>query len=204
MRTNYILVDLENVQPESLELLNHDHVRVIVFVGARQIKIYTRLAVELQKFGDRGSYVQATGSGKNALDFLIAFSIGELSAKDERAYFHIISKDAGFDPLIQYLKQRKITVGRVASIVDVPFVKSAASRSPEERVQYVVDRLNLPKATRPRTVRTLSSSINAHFQKSLSDVEVKAIVDGLVKRKFIMLLEDQVVYNVAIPPKTVA
>ena len=39
MRTNYVLIDLENVKPTSFELLNHDHFRVIVFVGSNQAKV---------------------------------------------------------------------------------------------------------------------------------------------------------------------
>lgn len=194
MRTNYVLVDLENVQPESLETLNRDNVRVVVFVGASQTKISSKLAAELQKFGERGSYVLATGSGKNALDFYIAFTIGELSALDGQGYFHVISKDAGFDPLIQHLRSRKITVARVANIGEIPFVKAALSRTPDERVQLIYERLTQPKATRPRTVKTLSSTINGQFQKGLSDAEVTAVVDGLVKRKFIRLVDSLVEY----------
>lgn len=38
MRNNYVLIDWENVQPESMELLDHEHVQVRVFVGAMQMR----------------------------------------------------------------------------------------------------------------------------------------------------------------------
>ena len=34
MRTNFVLIDSENVKPEYIERLKHDHFRVVVFVGA--------------------------------------------------------------------------------------------------------------------------------------------------------------------------
>ena len=39
MRTNYVLIDFENVQPESLVGLQQDHFKVLVFVGANQTKV---------------------------------------------------------------------------------------------------------------------------------------------------------------------
>ncbi len=34
MRTNFVLIDSENVKPEYIEKLKHEHFRVVVFVGA--------------------------------------------------------------------------------------------------------------------------------------------------------------------------
>jgi len=39
MRINYVLIDFENVQPESLAVLQQDHFKVMVFVGANQTKV---------------------------------------------------------------------------------------------------------------------------------------------------------------------
>jgi len=50
--------------------------------------------------GERAEYVRISGNGSNALDFHIAFYIGQLAAHEPDAYFHIISKVTGFDPLI--------------------------------------------------------------------------------------------------------
>ena len=47
------------------------------------------------------------GNGKNALDFYLAFYVGDLAAKDPEAGFHILSDDTGFDPLIKHLKAPK-------------------------------------------------------------------------------------------------
>ena len=139
-------------------------------------------------------YIKIASSGSNALDFHIAFYIGQLSAREPEAYFHIVSKDTGFDPLVQHLKSKKIHVGRVKSILELPLVKIAASKSTSERVTIVIARLEKHGAARPRTLKTLASTINALFQKSLSDAEVEQIVSELAKMGVVTVNQQKVSY----------
>jgi hypothetical protein len=90
--------------------LGRSSLKVLVFVGASQAKIPFELAAAMQRLGDDAQYVKIGGNGKNALDFHLAFYVGELVAKDPEAYFHILSKDTGFDPLIKRLKTRKVRI----------------------------------------------------------------------------------------------
>jgi len=62
------------------------------------------------KIEANGSYVQISSRGPSALDFHIAYYIGKLVAVHPDAYFHIISKVKGFDPLVKHLKDQKIFV----------------------------------------------------------------------------------------------
>lgn len=48
-------------------------------------------ANELQKLGSDAEYIRISGNGSNALDFHIAFTIGELSKADPNAYFHVVT-----------------------------------------------------------------------------------------------------------------
>ena len=125
MRINYVLIDLENVQPASLAGLEADFFKVLIFVGASQTKIPFELASAAQRLGERAAYIKIAGNGINALDFHIAYYIGRLSQQDPTAYFHIISKDTGFDTLIQHLKAQKIGVVRSKDIADIPLFKAA-------------------------------------------------------------------------------
>jgi hypothetical protein len=86
-----VLIDLENVQPESLSALHHEHFKVIVFVGATQTKLPFDLVAAMQLMGEKAEYVKISSSGSNALDFHIAFYIGQLAAQDSSAYFHVVS-----------------------------------------------------------------------------------------------------------------
>lgn len=195
MRTNYVLIDFESVQPAVLSDLEQDHFKLIVFVGASQTKVPFELAATLQRMGDKANYIKIAGNGPNALDFHIAFYIGRLAAAEPTAYFQIISKDAGFDPLILHLKTQKILASRVTCIEDIPLLKISNSRSPEERLEIVTVKLKQMKMSRPRTVKTLENTIAALFQKQLSDVEVATVIAALGDNGFVAVTDNKVSYS---------
>ena len=160
MKKDYVLIDYENVQPTAIEALEHEHFHVIVFVGASQAKVTYEVASVLQRMGERASYIKIAGNGSNALDFHIAYYIGQLATKEPDAYFYIVSKDTGFDPLIQHLKSKKINARRVKNVTDLPLVKVAASKSKPDRVSVVITNLTQRGDSNPRTLKTLASTIN--------------------------------------------
>lgn len=123
---HYVLVDHENVQPTDIGLLDRVDVRVFVFVGAQQGKLSSDMAIRMHNLGDRAKYVRASAVGANALDFHIAFYIGQLATKDARGFFHVISKDKGYDPLLAHLKEQGISGARSESIKAMPLFKSPA------------------------------------------------------------------------------
>ena len=127
--TNYVLIDFENVRPESLGQLEHDTSGCCVR-RRRPGQAPVRDRGLVAPLGTRAEYIKVSGNGPNALDFHIAYYIGRLAASDPTAYFHIISKDTGFDPLIRHLKSQKIFAGRVGAIADIPLVKTSNSKSP--------------------------------------------------------------------------
>lgn len=104
LKTNYIFIDFENIQPKNLELLKGGPFKIKVFIGHNQTKLPLEVASSLQPFGPDAEYIRIDGSGPNALDFHIAFYVGQIATEDPSGYFHIISKDTGFDPLIKHLK----------------------------------------------------------------------------------------------------
>jgi len=197
MRTNYVLIDFENVQPNSLEHLDHNHFKVFVFVGARQGNLPFELAASLQQLGDRAQYIKISGNGPNALDFHIAYYIGRLAAADPTAYFHIISKDAGFDPLIQHLKEKKIFISRATAISEIPLVKFSNGESRTERIELIRGRLYQLKTAKPRTVKTLGSTIAALFQKQLSDKEISGLIHELAIKGYVTVSDNKVTYAVS-------
>jgi len=194
MRTNYVLIDLENVKPSSFELLDHDHFRVMVFVGASQAKVPLDFADSLQRLGGKAEYIRIVGNGPNALDFHIAYYIGRLAVEDPSAYFHIMSKDTGFDPLIAHLRTQKIFAQRAKSIDEIPLVKSANSKSLTDRIDVVLSRLKNLKASRPRRVNTLTSTVASLFQMQPEEHEVAEIIEELKRRGTITVQENKVLY----------
>lgn len=198
MRTNYVLIDFENVHPKNLGSLKGHDFKVIVFVGAKQTKIPLDLVIAMQSLGCNAEYIQIDGNGPNALDFHIAFYIGEISARDSNCYFHIISKDTGFDPLIRHLKSKKIYVQREKDISEIPLLKISNSESLPERVSSIVVFLKSRGNAKPRAVKTLSNSINNLFMKKLADEEISEIIEELIKQKLVIVSDTKVSYNLAV------
>jgi hypothetical protein len=131
--------------------------------------------------------VQISGNGRNALDFHIAFHLGELTAKHVDAAFHVISKDAGFDPLIEYLRSRQIDVRRSESLIDL-------LPPSDEKLATVIARLRSMGPARPRRAKTLASTINAVFDKGLDEGAIQALIGALAGRREIALQDGKVTY----------
>ncbi|MDZ4654809.1 MAG: PIN domain-containing protein [Coriobacteriia bacterium] len=196
MRTNIVLIDFESVQPASLGALEQGPYRVLIFVGARQVKLPFELASAVQRMGERARYIKMSGSGPNALDFHIAFYIGEMATEDPTAFFHIISKDTGFDPLIKHLRARHIFAARSASIEAMPPVKPSLKKSAQERARVIVEALRQPKSTKPRSDKTLARHITTHFkEQQLSEIEVQAVVRALQASGHVRVADGKVTYS---------
>lgn len=200
MRKNVILVDLENVQPKSFSELDKPEFHLLIFVGANQAKISLEMAASVQKLGSRAEYIRICGNGSNALDFHIAYYLGQMSLTESDAYFHVISKDTGFDPLIQFLKNKGIVVVRSTSVSDIPIIKNTGAKTLDDQVAIIISDLERRGSAKPRTIKTLTSTINALFQKAISDSDIAAILDGLKKRNIITLNGTKVSYPTSTSP----
>lgn len=224
MKTHFVLVDFENVQPKNLGALQAGPFHIKVFLGASQSKITLELARALQAFGGDAQYVQVAGNGSNALDFHIAFYIGRLAATVADASFTIVSKDTGFDPLIKHLATLGIVCARVKAIADIVPAKQPAAAAPAmkavprkaakavaktatkatqktasapapARYDEVVARLIKLKAARPATLKKLSSSMLSWFKPPLAAAEVDGLLAQLAKAGKITISGTKVSYS---------
>ena len=198
MKTNFVLVDFENVQPKNVGLLNGGPFKIKVFLGANQAKIPLEMARALQAFGPGAEYIQIDGSGSNALDFHIAYYIGRLAAETPDACFHLISKDSGFDPLIKHLKVKGISCQRSKSLADISLVKIPNAQSISERVDAVTKNLAKRKSGKPRTLKTLRSTIRALFVDQLGDEELDGLIGQLTERGTIRVADGKVEYELPV------
>lgn len=177
-----------------MSLLNGGPFKIKVFVGANQAKIPLDMARALQVFGPDAEYIQIDGNGSNALDFHIAYYIGRLAVETPDAYFHIISKDTGFDPLIKHLKTQKIFCQRSTSIADIPLLKISNTKSIPEKIDAVIDNLSKNRTSRPRTLKTLRSTIKSLFVNQLADDELDGLLEQLSRRGAINITDNKVAY----------
>ena len=194
MRTNYVLIDFENVQPESLDQLARAPFKILVFVGAEQTTPPPKIRTSLKRLGDRAESIKILRKGRNALDFHIAYYLGQLVASDPAGNFHILSKDTGYDPLIHHLKSKKILAQRVKTIPDKPAPKVLTSKILAERIAVILARLRPLKEKKPGRVKTLTSWIKSQFQKQISEKEVAGLIQELVKRGYLTISSTKVTY----------
>ena len=198
MKKHYILIDYENVQTKSLSVLqgaSNQAFRIMVFVGANQSKIPIELVSSMQSFGDKAEYIQITGSGRNALDFHIAYYLGSLTEREPKAIFHVISKDTGYDQLIRHLKAKRIDVTRQKDLFDIPWLSSANSKPADEQLDAIVENLSARGSSRPRKVKTLKNSINSLFADKLDPEKIDSLVKDLQERKYIVVKQENVTYR---------
>ena len=195
MTTTYVLIDFENVQPKHVDRLRDGAFRVLVFVGPQQTKIPIEMASALQSLGSGVEYIKLEKAGKNALDFHIAYYLGVLSHHDPDAHFHVISKDTGFDPLIEHLKGKKVSVRRYAGIADLTVRRQSHAPAAATLVDRVVKNLSRRSTSKPRTVKTLRSTILAHFRKELAEADLDDLLGTLEKRGYVKIEGAKVTYD---------
>ena len=220
MSTNYVLVDFENVQPESLAALANGAINVKVFVGAAQAKgrISFELSHSMQMLGANAEYVKIARTGKNAVDMHIAYYIGRLLEKEPGAMIHVISKDTDFDPLIEYLSAKGSLCKRVKTIAEVPKLaaprpgataaRTAAKDTPPvpnarrphaEKLAPIIKHLH-SLSGKPATSRKLAQTIATYFKQhggALPEKTVVLIIDELIRLKYVSQDGTKVSYHLS-------
>jgi len=117
MSESVLLVDYENIGKIDLAAIP-EGVRVPFFFGASQRTVPTEFLKAALRLGERFVPIDIEGQGKNALDFHIAFYLGEYLARTPDTACVILSKDKGFDPLVRHLSRRGFAVRRANSIAE--------------------------------------------------------------------------------------
>ena len=117
----YILLDSENVAP-NIQYLGKlgSNVRLLVFISEKNVPF--GLVQTLQPLGPAVSYVRTARSGKNAMDFHIAYCLGKMANMVSRSTrVFIISGDTGYDSLIQQISlENPFSIRRVGKFSRLP------------------------------------------------------------------------------------
>lgn len=195
MPTNYVLIDLENVQPKNLNILLGHPFKIIIFVGENQSKLPFDLASTMQSFGEDAQYIKISGNGNNALDFHIAYYLGKFLMEDLEGYYHIISKDKGFDPLVKHLKRNKNRIHRWNDLAEIPILRISSATNIDEKVEAVIKNLISRGQSRPRKIKTLSNTINSLFADKMNENEMSSFINALKTKKYITVSGEKVSYN---------
>lgn len=220
MKTHYILIDYENVPVKSLALLKDKPFRVGVFLGPKNTRLATEFVLAMRDLGPQGDYIQLEAGGPNALDFHIAFYLGRLLEARAADSYHIISKDKGFDALVAHVSKTGIACERADSIeamscwgrpapakavpaTPAPTTKAEAKpaavavtkKKADELVALVVANLQKRATGRPRTEKTLRSTIKTLCGIQYSDKEIDAVIARLLKKAYVIVTDTKVTYQ---------
>lgn len=193
----YVMIDYENVQPHNIDLLTPDLFSVFIFLGADQRNITDTIINKAQTGHVDIHFIQIDSHGHNALDFHIAYYIGQLSTHDSEAYYYIISKDTGYDPLIKHLRQKQIYCRRIRYIENIPSLKSLLNAK-KNKIELVIEDLIKRGNARPGRINTLRNAIQSLFTNSLQENEISEIIQELITEKIIVQTKNKVLYHLPI------
>lgn len=178
---NYVFVDYENVHDVDLSLIGRNTVHLTLLLGAHQTKLDVVMVEKLMAHSVSVQLIRLNSSGKNALDFALAYYVGRMVQADPNASFHIISKDAGFDPLIEHLRTRHLHVHRHADYTTLSF--SAPPKPPAVEsnalLNRVLEHLRRNTTNRPKRKKTLGSHLTAFCGKASPATEVDTLIEKL-------------------------
>jgi len=194
MRTNYILIDYENVQNINLSALKGKSFFIKIFIGNLQTKVPIDLVLKSQELHTQIEWIQINGTGKNALDFHLTFMLGRLVEKDPNACFHVISKDTGYDHLINHLKFKNILCSRKEDIAKITTLIQEGNKSLEDSYEAVMKKLEaVDKKNRPKSEATLKNHIRAHLKLQDGDIIINEIFQKLLSSKKISIDQAKVI-----------
>ena len=176
-----IYIDFENVP--NIKIKELDGTRIFLFIGENQKRLSTSTVRTIQPLGKNVEWIQVSGSGKNALDFHIAYYLAINKDQVETEHY-IVSKDAGFDPLIDYANKFGQRVKRVVSFADI-FDDIGLSKELEGKYKKIKDILTKQqKAKRPKSRKTLTSFIETVFQKKINNTDINNLIENLFREGF--------------------
>lgn len=194
-RTNHIFVDFESVQEIDLDLIADKPVKVLLFLGKQQTRVPTDLMTQVHRHHDQVELIEVDCVGKNALDFILAHHTGRVAAADPQGYFHILSRDKGFDALVTHLASQEILAARAEVFAEIPILQDLRALPLDERLERVKERLaklkKPDKDGRPKKMKTLCSKIHSDFNKLLTEDDVQELLKGLKKKQWIGISKDE-------------
>ncbi|HUZ18109.1 MAG TPA: PIN domain-containing protein [Spirochaetia bacterium] len=174
-----LFIDYENFQTLTLDTIDPTSTEVWFFVGETQNKLPFSLVESSQRFGASLKWIKIEGTGKNNLDFHIVYELGRISAGESPSpEVYILSKDKGYDAVINYAKRFNMRVRRIVNASQMP--SSTVSAPQSKYTESAVANLGkIPTARRPRTRSSLEKHLRSAFQGKIPAEDVATIIEEL-------------------------
>lgn len=179
----YIYIDYENMG-NLKELVQIDG-KYFFFIGNTQNSIPKTLVLATNNISVE--WIPIEGCGKNALDFHIAYYLGQ-NIKEPDTKHYILSKDQGYDPLISSInKTSKMKIAkRIISLEDLRISEKTEAASEDVEYKALVNRIKgIAKTRRPKSEKTLKTFITGQLFPKMEEEDVKTLIDELYRNKII-------------------
>jgi len=180
------LIDHENLSKVDLTQVPAG-ARAMLFLGANDASVKRTLFTGAIKLGERLKLVEIEGSGKNALDFHIAFYLGEILTRAPNAKCVVLSKDKGFVPLVKHLSACGFSVEQADALATVKAAKAKSAPAADSHYAHVLKGLKKQdKRALPHTLEKLQKSVANLVKGRGVDEQVPKFVKRLFKDGLVM------------------
>lgn len=188
---NIIFVDYENVSIKGLsgiENLGEDSM-VYLFYSENTAHLPMTTVATLNSTKAEMRYI-LTKVGKNALDFTLASVLGfVIKERFQEDTFYIVSKDKGFDVLVDYWKGNKVAVKVITSLTQIPAKKKTTKRT---QTQSDADKL---KQSLTSKVGTLLKGETKDLKTHVVDIIIKCKSKKAVQNSIKQIVKDKTKAN---------
>lgn len=193
-----LLIDYENIHKIELAKIKQQDINIKIFVGQAQNKIPFDLVQAAQQFDNPVEWIKIKGSGSNALDFYIAFYLGQYFKNTKKGTFLVLSKDKGFDPLIKHINNSPINCQRIENLDNLYQKQELTSDEKNEKlILEIINKLaRMENNKRPATQKSLHNSLKSQLaKKNIQDKEIVLLVKTLFLQNKIAKENNRLIYN---------
>ncbi len=187
---NHVFVDFENVKSVDVAVVGGKNLTFHLFLGPHQKKLDVEVVEALLDNAQAVRLLRSPKAGKNALDFVLAYHLGQAVLGDPKGYFHIVSKDTGFDALVDLLKSKQVKVKRHADWSSLNFnglpkaeveTKILVAKALSADAEKLLADLKKTVSTRPKRRKGLLGRASTVLGKGSSESKCEALVEELTK-----------------------
>ncbi len=193
---NHVFVDFENVKTFDSSVVASKNLRLYLFLGPQNKKFDIAVVECLLENAQTVQLIRSPKAGKNALDFILACHLGQAVLTEPTAHFHIISKDTGFDALIDHLQSKNIKAKRhqdwtalYPKSAPTPKIPAKATSTLSAAAEKMLENLKKSPKSRPKKAKTLITFARNFSGKDKPDTEADKLITELNRSKVLEIDE---------------
>jgi len=183
------LIDYENVHDAGIvgiaKLTANDKVTIFCSANTKSLAMDTHISIVESKA--KIEHIKTAKTAKNYLDFQLSTKLGYMIGKGEKGPYYIISKDTGFDSVVDYWQANSITIKRQEQIEPEKKTKAQNSKKTAAPAVTVVSAAPAITSDKNATVESIVSDSIASKPTSngdkLPETRKKKFRDAIKKAK---------------------